>query len=239
MCSLLREEIYKNLIIREKKNLFDFTCIKRQTNLNEKMRFILLDWIIEIIQKFKTPDMEVLFLCGGIIDKCLESKEVIKKNKFQLFGIAALRIAYKYEENYVLELDECVYYCDGAFSLQECKEMENKIVLEILNYNLTFPTSYTFLDIYLDVDASNDSVKKLGKYLLVKILPEYNMLKFKPSIIASSVIYFSKKETACAPYWSTNLRKLTDYKVRDLNPCIAEIKKITTINFENLKNEWK
>jgi len=233
----LREEIYKNLIIREEKNLFDFTCIERQPNLNKKMYFILLDWIISIINKFKHPDKEVLFLCGGIIDKCLESKKIIKRNQFQLFGIIALRIAYKYEENYEFAFDECVYYCDDAFSKESCKEMEKKIVLDILNYNLTFPTSYTFLDIYLDLDSSNDSVKKLAKYLLEKTLPEYNMLQFKPSILASSVIYFSKKEMSCAPYWSTNLRKLTNYKARDLNPCIAEMKKITTIDFENLKME--
>ena len=237
MCSDLREEIYKNLILRQEKNLFDFTCIERQPNLNQKMRYILLDWIIEILRKFKHPDIEVLFLCGGIIDKCLESKEIIKRNQFQLFGIIALRIAYKYEENYDFGFDECVYYCDDAFSKEECKEVEKKIVLDILNYNLTFPTSYTFLDIYLDVDSSNDSVKKLAKYLLEKTLPEYSMLQFKPSILASSVIYFSKKEMSCAPYWSTNLRKLTNYKARDLNLCIAEMKKIKTIDFENLKME--
>ena len=223
--SSLKEEIYRNLIIRQEKNLFDYTSISRQPYLNEKMRYILLDWIISVF-KIGNNYMEVLFLCGMLIDKFIERKTIIRK-KFQLIGMTALRLAYKYEENYDFTVDNCVYYCDDAYSREECLQME-KTILEVLDYSLTFPTSYTFLNIYLDHDASNDSTKKLATALLIKILPEYKMLIFKPSIVASSVLYFCKKYVKYTPYWSVSLRKLTEYKFSDLTLCLAEIKKITS-----------
>jgi len=224
--SSFKEEIYKNLLISEDKNLFDYTSMSRQPYLNEKMRYILLDWIISVLKKIGN-DMEVLFLTGALIDKLIERKKTIIRNRFQLIGVVALRLAYKYEENYDLTVDDCVYYCDDAYTREECLQME-KTILEVLDYSLTFPTSYTFLNFYLDHDVSNDSTKKFAIALLIKILPEYSMLIFKPSIIASSVIYFSKKYVKSAPYWSVSLRKLTEYKVKDLTVCLAEIKKITS-----------
>lgn len=220
----LSEEIHRNFLKREEKNLFDYTSLSKQPHLNEKMRYILLDWIISVVKKIGN-DMEVLFLCGMLIDKFIERKTIIR-NKFQLIGVTALRLAYKYEENYDFTVDDCVYYCDGAFGREECLQME-KTILEVLDYNLTFPTSYTFLNLYLNHDSANDSVKTLATALLIRILPEYKMLIFKPSIIASSVVYFCKKLVKSAPYWSFSLRKLTEYKVEDLRLCLAEIKKIS------------
>lgn len=222
--SSLNEEIYKNLIVSQEKNLFDVSSMSKQPYLNEKMRRILLDWIASVVKKLGN-DMEVLFLCCMIVDKFIERKTIIR-NKFQLIGVTALRLAYKYEENYDFTVDDSIYYCDNAFVREECLQME-KTILEVLDYSLTFPTSYTFLNIYLDHDASNDSVKKLSTSLLIKILLDYKMLIFKPSIVASTVIYFSKKYLASAPYWSLSLRKLTEYKVKDLTLCLAKINKIT------------
>jgi cyclin B len=72
--------------------------MKRQTSVNENVRAILVDWIINVHIKFKLLP-ETLFLTINLIDRYL-SLEVIEKQNAQLLGVAALMISSKYEEIY-------------------------------------------------------------------------------------------------------------------------------------------
>lgn len=53
--------------------------MKNQTDINEKMRAILIDWLIEVHLKFKLLP-ETLFLTVNLIDRFLE-KELVFRNK--------------------------------------------------------------------------------------------------------------------------------------------------------------
>jgi cyclin B len=63
----------------------------RQVDINEKMRAILVDWIIEVHLKFKLLP-ETLFLTISLIDRYLERVQ-IKRNNLQLVGVTAMLIA--------------------------------------------------------------------------------------------------------------------------------------------------
>ena len=91
-------EMYQNLIQEEKKIKSLFGYMKNQTDMNEKMRAILIDWIIDVHFKFKLK-AETLFLTVWLIDKYLSLKK-IKRNKLQLIGVTCMLIACKYEEIY-------------------------------------------------------------------------------------------------------------------------------------------
>lgn len=67
-----------------------------QTDMNEKMRAILVDWLLEVHIKFEL-NPETLYLTVSIIDRFLSVKAVPKR-ELQLLGISALLIASKYEE---------------------------------------------------------------------------------------------------------------------------------------------
>jgi cyclin B len=88
-----------------------------QTDINEKMRAILVDWIIEVHLKFKLLP-ETLFLTVSLIDRFLE-KSVIMRTKLQLVGVTAMLIASKYEEIYAPEVRDFVYITDNAYSRVE------------------------------------------------------------------------------------------------------------------------
>jgi len=102
--------------------------------------------------------------------------------------------------------------------------MEQKI-LEALDFNVMIPTVYTFLSIYLYIDNAPESLKTLAVKMIIKVISNYEIMKYKPSIIASAVMYLAKKKLAKAPYWSLKLNTFTSYKVRDIIKCIDEIKK--------------
>jgi len=56
----------------EKTRKIDFSYMSRQVEINDKMRGILVDWLIEVHSKFKLQ-YETLFITISIIDKYLES----------------------------------------------------------------------------------------------------------------------------------------------------------------------
>ena len=60
----------------------------RQRDINEKMRAILIDWLVELQLKFKLM-VETLYLTVNLIDRYLE-KSSITRNKLQLVGVTAI-----------------------------------------------------------------------------------------------------------------------------------------------------
>jgi G2/mitotic-specific cyclin-B, other len=91
--------------------------MQKQEDINEKMRAILVDWIIEVHLKFKLLP-ETLFITVSLIDRYLE-KVQIKRNNLQLVGVTAMLIASKYEEIYAPEVRDFVYITDNAYTKEE------------------------------------------------------------------------------------------------------------------------
>ena len=122
------EQIMKFVQSREK--LFSIKVdyfIETQLEIKEKMRAILLDWLVDVHRKFKLVP-ETFFLTVNLIDRYLE-KNPVSKQQLQLVGISSLFIASKYEDIYPPELKDFVYVTDNAYTKSELLEMEGKILL--------------------------------------------------------------------------------------------------------------
>lgn len=85
-----------------------------QKDINEKMRAILIDWLIDVHLKFKLVN-ETMFLTVNLIDRYLEKSQV-SRQKLQLVGVTAMFIATKYEEIYPPDLRDFVYVTDKAYT---------------------------------------------------------------------------------------------------------------------------
>jgi hypothetical protein len=93
--------------------------MESQPHINERMRSILVDWLVEVHLKFKLVP-ETLYLTINLIDRYLERNEV-SRPKLQLVGVTSLLIASKYEEIYPPELRDLVYICDRAYTRTEVR----------------------------------------------------------------------------------------------------------------------
>ena len=94
--------------------------METQPHINERMRSILVDWLVEVHLKFKLVP-ETLYLTINLIDRFLERQEV-SRPKLQLVGVTSLLIASKYEEIYPPELRDLVYICDRAYTRSEVSQ---------------------------------------------------------------------------------------------------------------------
>jgi cyclin B len=106
-------------------------------DLNEKMRAILIDWLVEVHLKFKLLP-ETLFISVNLIDRYLELEQVTR-SKLQLVGVTCMLIASKYEEIYAPEVRDFVYITDKAYSKEEILKMET-VILTKLKFNVNYPS---------------------------------------------------------------------------------------------------
>ena len=97
-----------------------------QQDINEKMRSILIDWLVEVHLKFKLVP-ESLYLTVNIIDRYLE-REQVNRSKLQLVGVTAMLIACKYEEIYPPIVKDFVFITDNAYNKEEILRMERKML---------------------------------------------------------------------------------------------------------------
>ena len=186
------DEIYNNLLSDEKKLKFfpKMGYMSWQEDINEQMRAILIDWLVEVHYRFRLKS-ETLFQTVWIIDTYLSLIQITRA-KLQLLGIASLLISCKSNEIYYPQLNEFTDITDGAYVKSELINMEKK-VLKILDFNIIAPTPNDFYNIISKAFCFDQRQFYLGKYFLESALIDYRMLKYTPSVIASSCAYIVMK----------------------------------------------
>jgi hypothetical protein len=72
----------------------NIAAVAAQEFLNERMRTVLVDWLIHLHMNFRmTP--ETLFIAVNILDRFLALRQVVRQ-RLQLVGVTAMYIACKY-----------------------------------------------------------------------------------------------------------------------------------------------
>ena len=185
-------EIYSNLLYDEKEIKLKpkIGYMKKQNDINEQMRAILIDWLIEVHYRFRLKS-ETLFQTVWIIDTYLSIYPIIRA-RLQLLGIASLLISCKSQEIYYPQLNELIDITDGAYIKDELIEMETH-VLKVLNFNIVSPTSNDFYNIIAKAFNFDNRQYCLGKYFLESSLIDYQMIKYSSSVIAVSCAYIVMK----------------------------------------------
>lgn len=199
--------------------------MKSQTDISEKMRSILVDWLIEVHLKFKLIP-ETLYLTVNLIDRYLE-REHVQRSKLQLVGVTAMLIASKYEEIYAPIVKDFVYITDNAYTKEEILAMERKM-LAVLDFDIQTVSPLRFLERYDKVVGGDEFMFNMGKYLIELSLVQYRMNQFSPSEIAASALYLSMKMLKRG-HWNDRLIRHSHFQENDLRNCAKE-------HFKNLQD---
>ena len=213
--ALYAKEIYDGIRQHEDDYMPKAGFMSKQKDINEKMRAILIDWLIDVHSKFKLLN-ETLFLTVNLIDRYLSKCQVSRQN-LQLIGVSCMFIATKYEEIYPPDLRDFVYVTDQAYTKQEILRMEGK-VLNTLNFHVTVSSPYLFLMRYANLLGVSKKTLMMARYLTELALVEYGMIKYTPSNIAASALYLSckiMKKTA----WNSLMETNAKYSEKEVRPC--------------------
>ncbi|XP_062051163.1 cyclin-A1-like [Lepus europaeus] len=172
--------------------------MRKQPDITEGMRTILVDWLVEVGEEYKLR-AETLYLAVNFLDRFLSSMSVLR-GKLQLVGTAAILLASKYEEIYPPEVDEFVYITDDTYTKRQLLRMEH-LLLKVLAFDLTVPTTNQFLLQYMRHQGVCIRTENLAKYVAeLSLLEADPFLKYLPSLIAAAA-YCLANYTVNRHFW--------------------------------------
>ena len=238
------DEIYTNLLLEETKSCkkIEKDYMNKQYDINDKMRAILVDWLIEVHFRFHFK-RKTLFQTIQIIDLFL-SKKLIQKNEFQLLGVASLLISCKENEIFYPPIEEYVNITDNAYTKKELFNMEIYI-MKVLNFEILLPTSEEFYNIISKAFNFNIMQHYLGEYFLDSSLVDYEILKYKPSAIALACAYIVMKFYGIKGYkdlYSPRMIMEDDYPKKTIKECARTlcvlVKNLSKSTLKATKNKY-
>ena len=237
-CIEYSKEIFSFLKSNEKLNMPIYKNINlNKTEISEKSRKILIDWIISVHAKFNLLP-NTLFLTINLIDRIIE-KNVAHINSFQLLGTTALHIAAKYEEIYPPEINDYIFISNKAFSKEDVIEMEN-FILDKLNFDILCISPYLFLDrLYFISRENNIDVYYLSSMFIEFTFLSIEIMKNKQSLIAASMFYLALKfiYPKKNKVWNNKLQIHTGYKEHKIKSVIKDFILFFKGNIRDKKNK--
>ncbi|KAK4751492.1 hypothetical protein SAY87_004974 [Trapa incisa] len=190
--------------------------MEHQFDINERMRGILIDWLIEVHYKFELMD-ETLYLMVNLIDRFLAVQPIVRK-KLQLVGVTAMLLACKYEEVSVPVVEDLILISDKAYTRKEVLDME-RLVVNTLQFNMSVPTPYVFMRRFLKAAYSDKKLELLSFFLIELCLVEYATLRFPPSLLAAAAVYTAQCTISKIRGWSRTCEFHSTYAEEQLLEC--------------------
>merc|ERR1712066_244186 len=155
-------------------------------------------------------------------DRYLAVSQINRKN-LQLVGITAMGISSKYEDILAPMVSDFVYISDKTYSFNQILNMEKRM-LKALNFQLTVPTTYFFLQNLLKTTKADKDVSMLSQYLIELALVDYYMLNFPCSLIATTAVYIANKYMLKDDCWDYKMgKKCSYYSLEKLKLCMTAL----------------
>ena len=122
------------------------TYMSKQLDIDDSMRTILVDWLVEVADEFGLSP-QTLFAAVNHTDRFLSTMSV-RRTKLQLIGITSILLASKYEEVYPPRMVDFYTIADRAYRMDQILKMEH-VILRELRFDMGCVTVASFLDRFL------------------------------------------------------------------------------------------
>lgn len=193
MVSEYNDDILKYLFRREKQIGSTDNYMKDPAspyNFGSSMRAILIDWLIEVHERFHYVQ-ETLLLAIAIMDKFL-SQNLVTMSRLQLLAVTSLFIAAKFEEIKLPKLSNYSYITDGAASAKDIKKAE-AYILKSLRFDISIPNPLNFLTKYSESTKPSTRTVQMSKYILEHLYCSPHFIHLKPSQASKIAFHLAKQ----------------------------------------------
>lgn len=175
-------DMLNHLLSLEYQTLPNLSLIQQQPVINLKMRPLLLDFLMDVINKLVLSKSTFPSTVNLIDRYC--STRIVKKQHYQLLGLTCLWLSCKnLDSKYKIpSLNDLSKMCCHCYDKKLFLEMENHL-LKSLNWVISVPTFDAFIDLYLNLYLTMHPVGNNYSNDL-KILSIYicELIQFYPNI---------------------------------------------------------
>ena len=214
-------EIFASLFKDEANFLPRPNYMESQTDINAKMRAILIDWLVEVHMKYKLRS-ETLFLTVNCIDRYLTKMPVMRK-RLQLVGVVAMFIAAKFEEIHPPEVADFVYITDSAYTKEDILTMECQM-LSTLDFQIVVPTAAHFMERMQRLNGCDGVQREIAQYLIELALLDFRMIRHIPSHLCAAALMLSNELLGKPRAWPELMVQYARHTEVQIRPCSEELR---------------
>ncbi|CAD8202703.1 unnamed protein product [Paramecium octaurelia] len=224
-------------------NVYLGNCLQNQ-KVSQQLRSRMVDWMIEVLGNYnETTTNATFFRSVSIMDYfLLKSNTQYSDQHLHLIGISSMFIATKLEDIYHIPLQDFVLRVGhNKYSTIKVKGME-QIILETLNYEITFPTILDRLyNLYyqcfsVNNDTNLQNILEASTYILKMCLHDYSMNTFHANTLAASSFFYSicdfviskdyQHQDQIIDQFSKRITQISEINLFEFNQCQGKLKEL-------------
>jgi hypothetical protein len=156
-----------------------------QADLTPILRDELIDWMSKIHDRCQIST-NGLHIAVGVFDRIL-SKIQVSKKKLKLLGATSLLIGSKCEDIYPVSFKSLIKVSGNLFREDDIIKCEMEI-LNLIDYDLCFPTPLFFLTIFAYIDEQDEITILMARYIAEICLSSSEFFGARPSAIAGAAM---------------------------------------------------
>ncbi|XP_022089434.1 cyclin-F-like [Acanthaster planci] len=193
-----------------------------QSSLNNAMRYILVDWLVEVAS-MKGYSSHTLHMVVGCIDRYLMHQPVSRGN-LQLVGITAMVICSRLLEPDIITIREAAWLTDRTYRYEKVVRMMGDI-LATLHGKIDVPSMWEYLILYCQLVGADRRLKYLALYISELTLLHIEFGRYSFGHLAACVFYLARIIYACDCPWPSKLIDYTSFQPGDLVSCTLHVHK--------------
>ena len=190
------QDIIKNINFTESLNILDYSTnnvfhLQDIQYINQRMRKQIIESIVYQAFLWKL-NSDSIFLMVNIMDRYIH-KTKIKNKEYELIGLASFFIATKYEDIYAPDAELLTKIFSYKYHYEDILDKESQI-LQSLDYNLLYTSSYKILNLIYHLSNINDiNLKNFAHMVLELSLTDLQIMKYSQIKRAVGCFIFAKK----------------------------------------------
>ncbi|XP_077172647.1 cyclin-F isoform X2 [Paroedura picta] len=193
-----------------------------QKGMNETMRYILIDWLVEVAT-MKDFSSLCLHMTVGCVDRYLKIRPV-SRARLQLLGIACMVICTRFISKEILTIREAVWLTDNTYKYEDLVRMMGEII-SALEGKIRIPTIVDYKEVLLDLIPLERRTGHLYSFICELSLLNTGLCQYSPACLSASAFLLAKVLHRQAHPWTSPLSECTGFTLEELKLCMLSLHK--------------
>ncbi|XP_072839128.2 cyclin-F [Pogona vitticeps] len=193
-----------------------------QKGMNETMRYILIDWLVEVAT-MKDFSSLCLHMTVGCVDRYLKIRPV-PRARLQLLGIACMVICTRFISKDILTIREAVWLTDNTYKYEDLVRMMGEII-SALEGKIRIPTIVDYKEVLLKISSLERRTVYFYSFICELSLLNTGLCVYSPALLAAAALLLAKVLHQQAHPWTSQLTESTGFSLEDLIPCALNLYK--------------
>ncbi|XP_060642187.2 cyclin-F [Anolis sagrei] len=193
-----------------------------QKGMNETMRYILVDWLVEVAT-MKDFSSLCLHLTVGCVDRYLKIRPVPRVS-LQLLGIACMVICTRFISKEILTIREAVWLTDNTYKYEDLVRMMGEII-SALEGKIRIPTIVDYKEVLLNITPMEKRTVYLYSFICELSLLNTGLCIYSPARLAAAALLLARVLHKQAHPWNSPLSESTGFSLEELIPCVLSLHK--------------